>query len=63
MKALLWRLIYAAICVVMFLMIFPLFLNVVGFPMGGDLFTLLRLVVACIAVLYVIWGPAPVAPW
>lgn len=63
MRALLWRVVYAAICVVMFLVIIPLFAQVVGFPLAGALWTLIKVCIACIAVLYVLWGPAPPAPF
>ncbi len=63
MKAFLWRVVYAAVCVVMFVLIAPLFLSVVGFPIQGNLWNLIRLCVACIAVLYVFFGPPPPAPW
>ena len=63
MKALLWRVIYAVVCVVIFLLVVPLFLRVIGFPMGGDLWELIRVCVACIAVLYVFFGPAPPPPF
>lgn len=63
MKAFLWRIVYVAIAVVMLMMILPLFFSVVGFPIEGNLFQLLRLCIACIAVLYVLFGPPPPAPW
>ena len=49
MKALLWRVIYAVVCVVIFLLVVPVFLRVIGVPMGGDLWELIRVCVACIA--------------
>lgn len=63
MRALIWRVIYAVIGVVMFLLIVPLFLSVVGFPAGGDLWALIRICVACLAVAYVLFGPQPPAPF
>lgn len=63
MKAMLWRVVFAAIAVVMLLMILPLFLSVVGFPIEGQLWALLKLCIACIAVLYVLFGPGPPAPF
>ena len=54
---------YAAICAFMFLWVFPLFLSVIGFPMTGNLMELIRVCVACIALLYVFFGPAPPSPW
>ena len=63
MKAMLWRMIYAVICVVIFFLIAPLFFSVVGFPVGGDVWQLIRICVGCIAVLYVFFGPQPPAPF
>jgi hypothetical protein len=63
MKNFLWRILYAVICVVIFLVIFPLFMAVVGFPMTGQVWELIRMLVACIAVVYVLFGPAPPAPF
>ncbi len=63
MRNLLWRMLYAVICVVIALLVIPLFLSVVGFPLSGDLMQLIRLLIACIAVLYMFFGPVPPAPW
>jgi len=62
-RNMLWRVVYAAIAVVMFWLIFPLFLAVIGFALPANLVLLLRLVTACLAVLYVLFGPVPAAPW
>jgi carbon starvation protein CstA len=63
MKAFIWRVVYAAVFVVMILMIVPLFLDVVGFPVGGSLWALIRICIACGAVAYVLFGPPPPAPF
>ncbi len=63
MKAMLWRVIYAVLCVVIFFLIFPLFASIVGFALGGDVWQLIRICVGCIAVLYVLFGPQPPAPF
>lgn len=63
MKALMWRVIYAVLCVVMFVMVVPLFASVVGFPLAGNVWELIRICIGCIAVLYVIFGPAPPSPF
>ncbi len=63
MKALLWRVVYAVICVVIFFKVAPLFASVVGFTMTGDVWELVRICVGCLAVLYVIWGPQPPSPF
>lgn len=56
---LLWRVVYAAICVFMLWLVVPLFLEVIVFSVPGNLMALMRLCVACIAVLYVFFGPPP----
>jgi len=63
MRAYLWRLIYAAVCFVLFWWILPLFLDVIGIPVGGALIQLVRACTAAIAVLYVLFGPEPPFPW
>lgn len=63
MKALLWRVLYAAICVFMLWLVLPLFLNVIGFSLPSNLMALLHLCVACIAILYVFFGPTPPQPF
>jgi hypothetical protein len=44
-------------------LILPLFLSVIGFTFPGNIWELLRVVIACIAVIYVLFGPAPPSPW
>lgn len=63
MKSFLWRVLYAAICVFMFWLILPLFLSVIGFTLPANLLALLKICVACIAVLYVLFGPTVPSPW
>jgi hypothetical protein len=63
MKAFLWRVVYAVICVVLALAIIPLFAQVVGFPIGGPLWELIRICIAGIAVVYAFFGGQPPAPW
>jgi hypothetical protein len=63
MKNFLLRMLYAVICVVIFLVVFPMFMNVVGFAMAGQVWELIRVLVACIAVVYVLFGPTPPSPW
>ena len=63
MSAFLWRVIYAVVGVIVFLLIMPLFCSVVGFPLQGEVWQLLRICVACIAVIYVLFGPAPPKPF
>lgn len=63
MRAFLWRIVYAAIVVVMFWLIFPLFMDVVGFHPVGSLIALMRICIACIAVAYVLFGKDPPMPF
>jgi hypothetical protein len=63
MKNLLIRVVYAALCFVMFMLIMPLFLSVIGFAPGSGVMELMKLCAACFAVIYVIFGPAPPTPW
>ena len=63
MRALLWRMLYALICVIIALLVIPLFLRVIGFPVSGEVEQLIRIVIACLAVLYVFFGPPPPAPF
>jgi hypothetical protein len=63
MRALLWRTLYAVICVFMVLWLAPLVATAVGFPLTGAVWALVRAIMACIAVLYIIWGPPPSAPF
>ena len=63
MKAFLWRIVYAAFFVVVFRIVFPLFMAVVGFPASGPLENLILICVACIAVAYVLFGPPPPTPF
>lgn len=63
MKAFLWRIIYAAFFVVVFRIVFPLLLAVVGLPATGSLVPLITVCVACLAVAYVLFGPPPQMPF
>ena len=63
MKAFIWRVIIAAISVVMLWWILPLFLTVIGVSTGGVLLALIKACTACLAILYVLFGPAPPVSW
>jgi hypothetical protein len=63
MRALLWRLVYALVCFVLFWWIFPLALQVFGVPIGGALLQLIRAVTGVIAILYILFGKEPPYPW
>jgi|KBSMisStandDraft_5_1062788.scaffolds.fasta_scaffold886396_1 hypothetical protein len=64
LKALLWRLVYAVILVVILAFVIPLLLELVGLPLGsvsGPAITLLRFAFAALVILYVLFGPEPPA--
>jgi hypothetical protein len=63
MSAFLWRILYAAICFVLFWWVFPLFLTVLGVPVSAALLELMKVVTAAIAILYVLFGPPPPRPF
>jgi hypothetical protein len=63
MRAFLWRILYAAICFVLFWWVFPLFIEVIHAPIQGALIELMRIVTAAIAILYVFFGSAPPMPF
>jgi len=63
MKNFLLRMLYAVICVVIFWLVFPLFLSIVGFSLSGQVLAMFRIIIACLAVIYVLFGPAPPVPW
>jgi hypothetical protein len=63
-KALLWRLVYAVILVLILLFVIPLLFELVGvgFPAGPAL-TLLKFAFACLILIYVFFGPEPTTPF
>ena len=61
MSAILWRILIAAICVVLAFVLIPAFVELIGFPMSAPLLTIIKVCVAGLALLYVLRGPAP--PW
>lgn len=63
MKAFFWRIIYAAVCFVLFWWIFPLFLSVIGVSIPGNLLELVKVCTAAIAIIYVLFGDSPPMPF
>ena len=57
MSALLWRVPIAVIVVICLLALLPPLLRIIGFPASGDLMLVFRIVIAGIALLYVLKGP------
>jgi len=56
MSGILWRIIIAVICVVLVFALVPLIFQVIGFPLSGALWSILRICIAGIALLYIITG-------
>lgn len=56
------RMLIAVVCVVILFALLGPVLNILGFPLTGDLLTIFRIVVAVIALWYIVWGPAPAIP-
>jgi uncharacterized membrane protein YvlD (DUF360 family) len=53
------RMLIAVICVVILFALLGPVLNILGFPLSGDLYTIFRIVVAVVALWYIVWGPSP----
>jgi hypothetical protein len=63
-KQLLWRVIYAAILIVILVVVVPLLFQLVGIGIpAGPAVTLIRFAFACLVIIYVLFGPAPPAPF
>lgn len=56
------RTLIAVVCVVVLFALLGPVLNILGFPLSGDLFAIFRIVVAVIAIYYIVWGPVPAIP-
>ena len=63
MRGMLWRVIIAVICFALFIALLPPVLHVIGFPLSRDLEQIVRICAAGLAILYIIWGPAPPPPF
>ncbi len=63
-KALLWRLVYAVILVLIIVFAIPLLFETVGLAIpGGPAIVLLKFAFACLVVIYVFFGSEPPAPF
>lgn len=62
MRNLFIRMLIAVVCVVILFALLGPVLNILGFPLSGDLLTIFRIVVAVIALWYIVWGPPPQVP-
>jgi len=61
MAAILYRVLIAAVCVVLAFLLIPAFLQLIGFTAPPALMTIIKVCIAGLALLYVLRGPAP--PW
>jgi hypothetical protein len=56
------RTLIAVVCVVVLFALLGPVLGILGFPLSGDLLQVFRIVVAVVALYYIIWGPPPSVP-
>ena len=56
-----WRAILALVGFGLFMLIAPLFMDVIGLQLAANVWQLIKILVGVIALCYVVWGP-PV-PW
>ncbi len=57
MSALLWRILIAVVAVLLISALIPPVARVIGFPVDGDVLLIVRLVVAGLALFYILKGP------
>jgi hypothetical protein len=56
MPQILWRLLIAVFACLLFFALLPPVSRIIGFSVTGDLYTVVRICVAAIAVCYIVWG-------
>lgn len=61
MSGILWRILFAVIAVVLFWQLLPPLTRIFGFDLSADVLMVLRVIVAGLAIYYVLSGPTP--PW
>lgn len=59
MAGILWRVLIAVVAVVLTFALIPPMSRVLGFAVQGDVFTIVKICVAGLAVLYILRGPTP----
>ncbi len=62
MSGILWRILIAVVAVIATFALVPPLSRILGFPVDGDVFTVIRVVVAALAVLYILRGGPPKLP-
>ena len=62
MSALLWRVLIAVIAVIVVFALLPPVLRIIGFPLSSDLDLVVRIIVAALALFYILKGPPVVFP-
>lgn len=55
-SAFFWRVLITVVGAILALAIIPPFLRIIGFPASGDLMAIIKIVIAAIAIFYVIKG-------
>ena len=63
MQNFLIRALYAVVGWWVFWLVFPLFLDVISLNIPGNLMQLLRIITACLALIYVLYPSVPPKPW
>lgn len=59
MTSFFWRVLFAAIFVVLIYLLIPPFVQLLGFGMNANLLTIVRVCIAGIVIFYVLSGPGP----
>lgn len=62
MQALFIRILIAVVCAIALLLIIPAALRLIGFPVSDDLMLIIRVVIAVVALLYII-GASTIKGW
>jgi hypothetical protein len=62
MAGILWRVLIAVVAVLLTFALIPPVARLLGFPIDGDLFTVIRIVVAGLAIFYILRGRGPSWP-
>ena len=59
MSSMIWRVILAVIAFVVVWALLPLVARFLGFPLEGDLLQILKICIAALCVIYIVWGKGP----
>jgi len=61
MSGILWRVLIAVVCCLVAYALIPPVARVIGFPLTGDVMQIVKIVIAALAVFYILRGPT--LPW